>query len=112
LIIVSPYFFVLTALSYSFLVVTIARIDERSIPVAVLRVSKYLGRISFQMYIWHPFVFNLGIGGFFARNLTDVPTVPLHLISGTITVAITILLCEVSIRFFEKPLMKIGKRFL
>jgi peptidoglycan/LPS O-acetylase OafA/YrhL len=112
LIILTPYFFVLAALSYSFLVVAIAGIDEGKIPIAVLKVSKYLGRISFQMYLWHPFVFKLNIGGYFARNLANVSTVPRHLLSGTISVVITILLCEVAIRFFEKSLIKIGKRFV
>jgi peptidoglycan/LPS O-acetylase OafA/YrhL len=112
LIIYSPYFFILAALPYALLVFLIASINESNLSLVVLKISKYLGRISFQMYLWHPFVFNLNIGGFFARQLVDVPTVPRHLLSGTTSVAITILLCEIAIRFFEKPLLNIGKRFL
>lgn len=112
LIIFSEYFFIVAALPYAFLVLTIARINESRIPIAVLKAAKYLGRISFQMYLWHPFVGYLDIGGYFARNLVNVSASTRHLLSGTITVAITIFLCEVCIRFFEKPLMKFGKHFL
>jgi len=112
LIIYSPYFFILAAPPYALLVFSIARINESNLSPVVLKVSKYLGRISFQMYLWHPFVFNLNVGGFFARHLVNVPTFPRHLLSGTISVVITILLCEIAIRFFEKPLLNLGKRFL
>jgi len=112
LIIYSRYFFILAALPYALLVFSIARINESNLSLVVLKISKYLGRISFQMYLWHPFVFNLNVGGFFARHLVDFPTVPRHLLSGTISVVITILLCEIAIRFFEQPLLNVGKRFL
>jgi len=112
LIIYSRYFFILAALPYALLVFSIARINESNLSLVVLKISKYLGRISFQMYLWHPFVFNLNVGGFFARHLVNFPTVPRHLLSGTISVVITILLCEIAIRFFEQPLLNVGKRFL
>ena len=112
LIIYSPYFFILAALPYALLVFAIARINESNLPPVVLKVSKYLGRISFQMYLWHPFVFNLNVGGFFARNLEGLTPPFRHILSGALTVAITIGLCEMAIRMFEKPILRLGKNIL
>ena len=111
LIIYSPYFFILAALPYALLVLSIARINESNLSPVVLKVSKYLGRISFQMYLWHPFVFNLNIAEFFRRNLEDLAPLFRHIVSGALTVAITILLCEMDIRIFKKPILRLGKKY-
>jgi peptidoglycan/LPS O-acetylase OafA/YrhL len=75
------------------------------------KIIHYLGKISYGVYIYHPAVIVLcanSIHYFFGKELPS-PTFNVLLYSSA--VLITVLVCEISYRFIETPLLKLKDRF-
>jgi len=75
------------------------------------KIVHYLGKISYGIYIYHPAVIVLGINTlhyFFGKNLN---TFTFNLLLYPSVILITVLICDLSFRFIESPLLKLKDRF-
>jgi len=108
---VSDYFVILAAPIFYFVILHLAKYEENKFPSSFLKGCSYLGKISYGVYVWH-----LVIGGihipilfidFMGWHLTGIW---LRFFTMTITVSLTILATEMSIKFFEIPIRKIAGR--
>jgi peptidoglycan/LPS O-acetylase OafA/YrhL len=71
----------------------------------------YLGKISYGVYIYHPAVIVLCVNSihyFFGKNL---PSLTFNILLYSSAVIITILVCELSYRYIETPLLKLKDKF-
>ena len=75
------------------------------------KIIHYLGKISYGVYIYHPAVIVLCVNSihyFFGKEL---PSLAFNVLLYSSAVLITILVCELSFRFVETPLLKLKDRF-
>lgn len=75
------------------------------------KIIHYLGKISYGVYIYHPAVIVLCVNSihyFFGKEL---PSFTFNILLYSSAVFITILVCELSFRFIETPLLKLKDRF-
>jgi peptidoglycan/LPS O-acetylase OafA/YrhL len=75
------------------------------------KIIHYLGKISYGVYIYHPAVIVLCVNSihyFFGKEL---PSLTFNVLLYSSAVLITVLVCEISYRFIETPLLKLKDRF-
>ncbi len=71
----------------------------------------YLGKISYGLYIYHPAVIVLCVNSihyFFGKS---IPNLYFNLLLYPSVILLTILVCDLSFRFIETPLLKLKDRF-
>jgi peptidoglycan/LPS O-acetylase OafA/YrhL len=85
--------------------------NPKSIIYLEQKLIHYLGKISYGLYIYHPAVIVLCVNSihyFLGRN---VNTTTFNLILYPSAILLTILVCDLSFRFIETPLLKLKDRF-
>ena len=75
------------------------------------KIIHYLGKISYGVYIYHPAVIVLCINSIHHFLGKNIPSLTFNLLLYSSAVLITILVCELSFRFIETPLLKLKDRF-
>jgi peptidoglycan/LPS O-acetylase OafA/YrhL len=106
----SDFFIILSAPICYFLIREIASIKESRLPKFILDICSYLGRISYGVYVWHIFIGTLAISAFVLKyssfNLYGLPE---PLFNVIITVLISIIVTEASIKFVESPIRRFAR---
>jgi hypothetical protein len=101
-----------------FLVLAVAFVLDRAgtdQPVCKILRSRplvHLGTISYMFYLMHAFVFRLISGSF--RNYLLARSGPnrlLQSVEGVLSLALTVLVAELSWRYFESPILRLKSRF-
>jgi peptidoglycan/LPS O-acetylase OafA/YrhL len=71
----------------------------------------YLGKISYGLYIYHPAVIVLCVNSIHYFFGTKLSNLTFNMLLYTSAVLISVLVCELSFRYFETPLLKFKNRF-
>lgn len=95
---------------FCFFILNVAQ-NPNSLIYLEQKIIHYLGKISYGVYIYHPAVIVLCVNSihyFFGKSL---PSLTFNLILYPSAVLITVLICELSYRFIETPLLRLKDRF-
>ena len=91
------------------LVGAVSQIDESKIHEGLLRLSSYLGRISYGIYVWHGPLGSLKIGQRIIGTFGSYayPLVFVRFFGVLLNVLLVILVTEFTIRFIERPIRQL-----
>jgi len=104
----------LAAPVFAYLVLQVARIDQANVRPRLLKVSTFLGTMSFGIYAWHPNMYML----FAAMSLPvftsqEIGSSPLNLLTTSALVLIaSVAMTVLTIRFVERPLQSRWSSFV
>jgi len=88
-----------------FIVREVVFIDEKRFPKLVLRFCRYLGRISYGVYLWHTIVGTLAFSSLILKFVPfTIEGYSRQIFDVSITILIVVMLTEIVIRFFEIPI--------
>ena len=82
------------------------------ITLIVNRVTKFLGKISYSLYLNHPTIVYLLIPVYRIIYEWPIPTTFKYLCAVSMTLSILIVASYLTYRFIEKPGIHLGKRFI
>lgn len=100
-------FYYWQAVLFTLLLLGLARAPLR---LLVNRVTRYLGRISYSLYLCHPTLVFL-LGPVYVRIYAHLPTSTLAFLACVaVTLAVCIVVSELTYRLVEEPGIKLGKR--
>ena len=89
----------------------VIRINEQLIPKSILRVFTYIGRISYGVYVWHVLIIRINPGaGLLSFLSIDLSRGMEFYFNRILNLVMTVLLTEISIKFFENPIRTRGRR--
>jgi len=107
----SNYFVVFSAPIFYLLLNQVVRFDETRLPIAVIRLSSYLGKISYGVYVWHEILAKLAIPDFLIKHSPfKIPGFGAPFFRVVCSVILVIIVTEFCIRFFEAPINIWGKK--
>lgn len=107
----SDWFVLCAAPIFYFLISEVSHVNENGLPKPVLRLCSYLGRISYGVYVWHVINGRIDPSAFVEKHvLTSLPTFAVHTFNVVFTAAVVILATEISIRLFEVPIRRWGRK--
>jgi peptidoglycan/LPS O-acetylase OafA/YrhL len=95
---------------FCFFILNISQ-NPNSIIYLEQKLIHYLGKISYGLYIYHPAVIVLCVNTihyFFGKNIS---TITFNIILYPSVILLTILVCDLSFRYVETPLLKLKDRF-
>jgi len=109
----SNFYIVFAAPVFYILLSQVVMIDESRVPNSILRISSYIGRISYGIYVWHLVIAHLAIPDFLIKRLPrELPNLAKSSIRVLGTIALVVVATEFSIRLVETPLRNWGRRRL
>jgi peptidoglycan/LPS O-acetylase OafA/YrhL len=111
LIHLSDWFILCAGPIFYFVVSEVAHVNESGLPLPMLRLCSYLGRVSYGVYVWHSVIGEINPSAFVVKHvLSSLPTPAIHIFNVVFTTSVVILATEVSIRFFEIPIRRWGRK--
>lgn len=97
-------------LFFCFFILNVSQ-NPKSLIYLEQKIIHYLGKISYGIYIYHPAVIVLCINSihyFFGKTINHLT---FNLILYPTAILLTIIVCDLSFRFIETPLLKLKNRF-
>jgi peptidoglycan/LPS O-acetylase OafA/YrhL len=85
--------------------------NPQSIIYLEQNIIHYLGKISYGIYIYHPAVIVVCINSIHYFLGKNINTLTFNLLLYSLTFILTIIVCELSFRYIETPLLKLKDRF-
>jgi peptidoglycan/LPS O-acetylase OafA/YrhL len=85
--------------------------NPKSIVYLEQKLIHYLGKISYGLYIYHPAVIVLCVNSIHYFLGKNINTTTFNIILYPTVTLLTILVCDLSFRFIETPLLKLKDRF-
>jgi peptidoglycan/LPS O-acetylase OafA/YrhL len=93
------------------LISEVSHVDEAVLPKSLLKICSYLGRVSYGIYVWHVPVGRIDPSAFVVKHaLTFLPRFAIQTFDVVFTTVVVIFATEVSIRLFEIPIRRWGRR--
>jgi len=109
----SDYFIIFAAPIFYFVILHISKYEENKFPNYFLKACRYLGRISYGVYVWHLVIFHVNVPSLFIGFIGwSLPGLWLRFFNIAVTISLTILATELSIIFFEIPIRRIMGKYL
>lgn len=107
----SDWFVIAAAPIFYLLISEVAHVNESGLPKPVLALCRYLGRVSYGIYVWHVPIGRIDPSAFVVKHaLTFLPRFGVETFDVLFTTAVVLFATEVSIRLFEIPIRRWGRQ--